>query len=162
MGDEDLRLGAPFRHHPPDFLGDAAFMLGIDEGEDEADTDRLAPDVEQGLGGGGCLGQHQRQYLTAGAVYASADAVNPRPRHQGFVVDMGHQVQAIGDRIAEVGLDAPFKLQIVLHAGGDDESDAAPLAFEQAVQHRGAGIDAGTDARHRGPDVEVPIGEGIA
>jgi hypothetical protein len=76
-------------------------------------------------------------------------------------VVVGGYVQAIGVRVAEIRLNRSLELEVVLEAAGDDAADPPALALEQAVEHRGARVDAGHDPRERSGRVGVPVAKRI-
>ena len=86
-----------------------------------------------------------------------ANAQDALARHQRFVVVVRDDVEAVGERIAEIGLNGALGPEIVLHAPAHDDADLAPLALQQAVEHGGAGIDSSLEVREARVQPQVPV-----
>ena len=136
-------------------------MLGVAVAEQQADADPLDPGVEQLGGGLAGVGLAQRHHLVAEHVDPPAHALHPLARDERRVVVVGREVEPVGVRVAEVGLDPALDPQVVLLPGGDDRADLEALAREQPVEHRGAAVDPGGDRAERLLRGRVPLLERV-
>ncbi len=150
-----------FFHHLGGNLADAAFVRRIFERIDQVDHNGLDLLGQQVLDGRPHLVLVERNSHLTKDIYPLADAENALAGHQGHVVAVRDDVQPIGVRIAQIGLDGPLQPEVVLHAGRHDDAAADALAFEQAVEHGRAGIDARLEHRKHVGYLQVPVAEGI-
>ena len=124
-------------------------MRRIFEREHQVDADAFELVRKQALDGVANLILVQPDLLLPEQVDAATNATDAFAKDQGCVVPVGDDVETIGVRVAEVGLNPALHPQVVLHPGGDDQSQPLPLALEQAVQHRRAGVDRRDNGRDR-------------
>ena len=137
-------------------------MLGVAIAVEEVDHDPLHPGVAQlGQRCPGLVLVEWDRHL-AEHVDALAHALDQLARDQRLVVVVGGDVEAVGVRIAQVGLDPALQAQRVLHAAGDDDAHPPTLAFEQPVEHGGAGVDPGHDPGKRRLGLGVPVAQRVA
>ena len=158
----DLTVVAPLRLLLLEDLPHPDLVLGVAVGEQQADADPVDAGVEQLGGGLARVLLAKRRHLLAEHVDPPAHPLHPLARHQGRVVVVGREVEAVGVRVAEVGLDPALDLQVVLLPGGDDRADLEALAREQPVEHRGAAVDARGDRAERLLRRRIPLLQGVA
>ncbi len=148
-----LDLGDDLRRPP--------LVRGVAVTEQEADADSLDAGVEE-LGRGFVdVLLAQRQDLGAHDVDSPTDSLHLLARDDRLVVVVGRDVETVGIREAEVGLNPALDPQVVLVAGRDDRADVAPGPREQAVEHRRARVDPGGDPRERLLGARVPLLERV-
>src|SRR6185369_16659972 len=94
-------------------------------------------------------------------VGALGDAAGAGDRDQRLVVAMGVEVDAIFQRVAEVALQSAAHGVDLLEAAIADQADVEAFAHQDAVEHGGAGIDAGHQFRIHVIDVPAPVFERI-
>ncbi|MPL90461.1 hypothetical protein SDC9_36511 [bioreactor metagenome] len=128
--------------HPP-------LMRGVAVGVQQRDHDALdlLRDQFARRGAGAVLAQ--RDHHVARHVDPLHHATGQVARHQRLVIVMGVQVDAVFIGEAEIGLRGAAHAVEILHPRIDDQPGAQPLALHHAVEHGGAGIDAGLDPRER-------------
>ena len=142
-------------------LGHALLVLAVAVAEQERDHDALHPRVQEpGRGLAGVL-LAQGQHLLAEDVDAPAHSEHALAGDEGLVVMVGDQVQAVGVRVAEVGLDAALHLEHVLVPGGHDRAHAPALPAEEPVEHRRAREDPARDRRERLRGRAVPLAQRV-
>ena len=94
-------------------------------------------------------------------VGALGDAAGARDRDQRLVVTVGVEVDAIFQRIAEVALQGAAHRMDLFETAIADQANIETLAHQDAVEHGGAGIDAGRQFRIDVVHGPVPVRQRI-
>ncbi len=140
---------------------DGIFMRAIDVGKQEIDDDTLDIHVEKLGHGSFRFMLIKRDGLGTEQIDPAAHALHALARHEGLVVPVRRDLEAVLIGIAEIGLDATLELKIVFLAGSHDDAKPTAFALQEAVQHRGAGINAGRDPREYGIRGLAPLRERV-
>lgn len=121
----------------------AALMRRVLVGMQQADDDAFHVERDQFLRSAARAFLTQRDNHGSRHIDTLDHTARQLTRNQRRIVVMGVEMDAILIGITQIALDRAAHAVKILHAGIDDQAAFQTLALHDAVQHGGAGIDAG-------------------